>query len=79
MIVDVAVRVMEEPEFSAMELELADKLTDGTASSSVIVIEVDEPTLTEPSPPVMDDIEIEIVSLTSDMLSSIGVKVVETD
>ena len=43
---DVAVSVIEEPEFSAIELELDDRLIEGTDSLSVIVTVADVPMLT---------------------------------
>ena len=43
---DVAVSVIEEPEFSAIELALDDRLIEGTDSLSVIVTVADVPMLT---------------------------------
>ena len=46
MIEDVAVSVIVEPEFSAIELALDDRLIEGTDSLSVIVTVADVPMLT---------------------------------
>lgn len=72
---DVAVKVIEEPEFSAIVLALPAKLIEGAASSSVIVTVADYPMLGL-SPPEIELIDTMIVSLTSDILSSIVVKLV---
>jgi len=78
---DVAVSVIDEPEFSAIELALDDRLIDGTDSSSTIVnVTCWSPSsvasfdgVSAPETPV---IEIIAVSLPSDKASSVGVKVV---
>ena len=43
---DVAVSVIDEPEFSAIELALDDRLIEGTDSLSVIITIADVPMLT---------------------------------
>ena len=81
MIEDVTVSVIDEPEFSAIELALDDRLIEGTDSSSVIVnVTCWSPSsvawfegVSAPETPV---IEMMAVSVPSDKTSSVGVKVV---
>ena len=78
---DVTVSVIDEPEFSVIELALDDRLIEGTDSSSVIVnVTCWSPSsvasfegVSAPETPV---IEMMAVSVPSDKTSSVGVKVV---
>ena len=68
----VAVRVNEEPAFSAIEVAEVARVTVGELSFSVIVIVTDCDPLSAASAPETDETEITAVSLPSYRLSSVG-------
>ena len=71
-----AVKVIDEPEFSAIDDALEVNVTVGVVSSSVIVIVTACVPFSEAEPPLTPVIDTVAVSLPSDDASSVGVKLV---